>query len=160
MRTPDRAEFTADFLRHPNPIIYSPAPENFEYCQVVLPEQDGSFSNKSPKSSLGSFLEDAEKVRNLGLFWRVSENRRQHGLWDKSVRQALADSLNKQVTYFFDCPTIDFFDVPKDLLNPTYYHLEMRSVPILWGLWHDFYPIFSFRIPTTPTRVKITKGRS
>lgn len=47
-------EFVEAFLAHPNPIIYSRCPSIPEICSAVVPQENGSFNNKSPRMGLGS----------------------------------------------------------------------------------------------------------
>ncbi len=144
--------FTAQFLDHPQPIIYSHAPEVPQRCLAVIPNADGSFSKKSARMGLGSFLLEAQKVRDVRTLWHSWD---EEGLWRRSTRINLADALNKSLLFYFDNPVFEG-EIPEDFYNPEYLRLENRESPILWGLlgkWPEL--VLSMGIPEAPTKTRL-----
>lgn len=159
-------EFVGAFLDHPNPIIYSAYPSVPESCFAVVPQADGSFNNKSPLMGLGSFLLEAAAVRDVRKLWNSWDETWPRGLWNRTYRQNIVDSLNKPVTFFFDAPTISPDQLPQDLVDPRFIHLDVRGVPWLSFLkgpvleaifGHDVAMVFSLKVPTLPTKTHLEK---
>lgn len=159
-------EFVEAFLAHPNPIIYSSCPSVPEVCSAVIPQENGSFNSKSPRMGLGSFLLEAAAVRDVRKLWHSWDETWPRGLWNRTHRENIVDALNKPVTFFFDAPTIDPDQLPQDLMDPRFVHLDVRNVPwlpflrgpVLEAIFgHDVAMVFSLKVPTLPTKTRLEK---
>lgn len=88
-------EFVEAFLGQSNPIIYSHCPEVLELCYAIVPQTDGSFNKKSPRMGLGRFLLEVAAVRDVRKLWHSWDETWPKGLWDRTHRQNIVDTLNK-----------------------------------------------------------------
>lgn len=177
MKSPDAKEIVEAFFNHPNPIIYSHRPSVPELCQVVIPNEDGTFNNKAPHMGLGSLLLEARDRRDLRSLWHSWDDERPRGLWRKAHRQALVDTLDKPLTFFFDGviredPDPEGIDllisrnVPDELRDPKFVKLDVRKVPFIpWltgSVWNFLIPqasmiVGSLVIPAKPTQMRLAE---